>query len=198
MRARTLATILIALLLAGCAGKEEFESLRRRLQADEEVLVFERQKNDAARIELQAAISRLENKLTAMENEKAAVVQLLAERTTELERKAEEANQLRKQAELQKKTAEDQQRQQALEAVRKANQPADHPFRVFDVLFVGIFWLAALWLAANATGQTFFEILGSVSGPMLLLYAVFVFLYFFLFKFFLGETLGDRLFRPRE
>jgi len=70
--------------------------------------------------------------------------------------------------------------------------------KVFDVLFVGIFWLAALWLAANATGQTFFEILGSVSGPMLLLYAVFVFLYFFLFKFFLGETLGDRLFRPRE
>jgi hypothetical protein len=70
--------------------------------------------------------------------------------------------------------------------------------KVFDVLFVGIFWLAALWLAANATDQTFFEILGSVSGPMLLLYAAFVFLYFFLFKFFLGETLGDRLFRPRE
>jgi hypothetical protein len=70
--------------------------------------------------------------------------------------------------------------------------------KVFDVLFVGIFWLAALWLAANATDRTFFEILGSVSGPMLLLYAAFVFLYFFLFKFFLGETLGDRLFRPRE
>jgi hypothetical protein len=70
--------------------------------------------------------------------------------------------------------------------------------KVFDVLFVGIFWLAALWLAANATDRTFFEILGSVSGPMLLLYGVFVFLYFFLFKFFLGETLGDRLFRPRE
>ena len=70
--------------------------------------------------------------------------------------------------------------------------------KVFDVLFVGIFWLAALWLAANAMDQTFFEILGSVSGPMLLLYGVFVFLYFFLFKFFLGETLGDRLFRPRE
>ncbi|MCK7489518.1 MAG: hypothetical protein MZU79_04230 [Anaerotruncus sp.] len=47
-------------------------------------------------------------------------------------------------------------------------------------------------------GMTLFEILGSMSGSMLLLYAVFVFLYFFLFKFFLGETLGDRLFRPRE
>ena len=37
-----------------------------------------------------------------------------------------------------------------------------------------------------------------MSRPMLLLYAVFILIYFFLFKFFLGETLGDRLFRPRE
>ena len=70
--------------------------------------------------------------------------------------------------------------------------------KVFDILFVGIFWLVALWLAAASMGMTLFEILGSMSGSMLLLYAVFVFLYFFLFKFFLGETLGDRLFRPRE
>ncbi len=70
--------------------------------------------------------------------------------------------------------------------------------KVFDVLFVGIFWLVALGLAAASMGLTFFEILGSMSGSMLLLYGVLVFLYFFLFKFFLGETLGDRLFRPRE
>ena len=70
--------------------------------------------------------------------------------------------------------------------------------KAFDVLFVGLFWLVALWLAAASLGVTLFAILGSMSGPMLLLYAVFVFLYFFLFKFFLGETLGDRLFRPRE
>jgi hypothetical protein len=70
--------------------------------------------------------------------------------------------------------------------------------KAFDVLFVGLFWLVALWLAANSLGATLFDILGSMSGPMLLLYAVFVFIYFFLFKFFLGETLGDRLFRERE
>lgn len=70
--------------------------------------------------------------------------------------------------------------------------------RAFDVLFVGLFWLVALWLAANSMGATLFDILGSMSGSMLLLYAVFVFIYFFLFKFFLGETLGDRLFRERE
>lgn len=70
--------------------------------------------------------------------------------------------------------------------------------KAFDVLFVGLFWLVALWLAANSMDATLFDILGSMSGPMLLLYAVFVFIYFFLFKFFLGETLGDRLFRERE
>lgn len=70
--------------------------------------------------------------------------------------------------------------------------------KAFDILFVGLFWLVALWLAAHAMDRTLFEVLGAVSGPMLLLYAVFVLIYFFLFKFFLGETLGDRLFRPRD
>jgi len=70
--------------------------------------------------------------------------------------------------------------------------------KAFDVLFVGLFWLVALWLAAHATDRTLFDILGAVSGSMLLLYAAFILLYFFLFKFFLGETLGDRLFRRRD
>jgi hypothetical protein len=70
--------------------------------------------------------------------------------------------------------------------------------KAFDALFVGLFWLVALWLAAHATDRTLFEVLGAVSGPMLILYGVFMLLYFFLFKFFLGETLGDRLFRPRD
>jgi len=70
--------------------------------------------------------------------------------------------------------------------------------KAFDLLFVGLFWLVALWLAASSMGSTLFDILGAMSGAMLLLYAVFMLLYFFLFKFFLGETLGDRLFRPRE
>ena len=94
-----------------------------------------------------------------------------------------------------------------IEALDESREPAPRPpfsfsvffkSKVFDILFVGLFWLVALWLAAGSMGMTLFEILGSMSGSMLLLYAVFVFLYFFLFKFFLGETLGDRLFRPRE
>jgi hypothetical protein len=70
--------------------------------------------------------------------------------------------------------------------------------KAFDVLFVGLFWVVALWLAAHAVGSTLFGILGAMSGSMLLLYAVFVLLYFFFFKFFLGETLGERLFRGPE
>jgi hypothetical protein len=94
-----------------------------------------------------------------------------------------------------------------IESAEEAEEPAARPpfsfsvffkSKAFDILFVGLFWLVALWLAASSLGMTLFDILGSMSGSMLLLYIVFVFLYFFLFKFFLGETLGDRLFRPRE
>lgn len=70
--------------------------------------------------------------------------------------------------------------------------------KAFDGLFIGIFWLVALWVAARSMGATLFELLSVTSGSVLLLYAVFVLLYFFLFKFFLGETLGDRLFKERE
>ena len=89
----------------------------------------------------------------------------------------------------------------------ETEEPAERPpfsfsvffkSKTFDILFVGLFWLVALWLAASSMGVTLFAILGEMSGSMLLLYAVFMALYFFLFKFFLGETLGDRLFRPRE
>ncbi|RPI97862.1 MAG: zinc ribbon domain-containing protein, partial [Candidatus Aminicenantes bacterium] len=42
--------------------------------------------------------------------------------------------------------------------------------KAFDILFVGIFWVVALWLAAYSMGMTLFDILGSMSGSMLLLY----------------------------
>jgi hypothetical protein len=102
---------------------------------------------------------------------------------------------------------ESERREAIAEAEEEGEEPSPRPpfsfsvffkSKTFDVLFVGLFWLVALWLAANSMDATLFDILGSMSGPMLLLYAVFVFIYFFLFKFFLGETLGDRLFRERE
>jgi hypothetical protein len=70
--------------------------------------------------------------------------------------------------------------------------------KAFDVLFVGIFWLVALWVAARSMGATLFELLSVTSQPVLFLYVIFILIYFFLFKFFLGETLGDRLFKERD
>jgi hypothetical protein len=70
--------------------------------------------------------------------------------------------------------------------------------KAFDILFIGVFWLVALWVAARSMDATLFELLSVTSGSVLLLYAVFILLYLFLFKFFLGETLGDRLFKERE
>ena len=70
--------------------------------------------------------------------------------------------------------------------------------KAFDILFVGVFWLVALWVAARSMDATLFELLSVTSGPVLVLYGVYIGLYFFLFKFFLGETLGDRLFRERD
>lgn len=70
--------------------------------------------------------------------------------------------------------------------------------RVFDLLFVGIFWLVGLWLAAHSMGATLFDVFTITAGSALAFYAVLIVIYIFLFKFFLGETLGDRLFRMRE
>ncbi len=70
--------------------------------------------------------------------------------------------------------------------------------KAFDVLFVGIFWLVALWTAARSMEATLFELLSVTSRAVLFLYAIFLLIYFFLFKFFLGETLGDRLFKNRD
>jgi hypothetical protein len=70
--------------------------------------------------------------------------------------------------------------------------------KVFDCLFIGFVWLIALWLAAQSMSATLFDMLSLAPWSAGLLYAALVLLYFFLFKFFLGETLGDRLFKERE
>lgn len=95
---------------------------------------------------------------------------------------------------------------EGVETAEEREEPGERPpfnisaylkSKAFDVLFVGLFWVVALWLAAHAMGATLFGILAAMSGSMLLLYAVLVLIYFFFFKFFLGETLGERLFRGR-
>ena len=68
----------------------------------------------------------------------------------------------------------------------------------FDVLFVAVFWLASLWIAARSMDVTLFQMLGKASSGLLTYFGALLVLYFFLFYFFLGETLGDRLFRDED
>jgi hypothetical protein len=68
----------------------------------------------------------------------------------------------------------------------------------FDVLFVAVFWLVSLWIAARSMDATLFRMLGVASSGLLAYFGALLVLYFFLFYFFLGETLGDRLFRDED
>ena len=68
----------------------------------------------------------------------------------------------------------------------------------FDALFIAVFWLASLWIAARSMDVTLFQMLGKASTGLLAYFAALLALYFFLFYFFLGETLGDRLFRDDD
>jgi hypothetical protein len=70
--------------------------------------------------------------------------------------------------------------------------------KAFDVLFVAVFWLASLWIAARSMDVTLFQMLGTASSGLLAYFGALLVLYFFLFYFFLGETLGDRLFRDAD
>ncbi len=69
--------------------------------------------------------------------------------------------------------------------------------KVFDCLFVAVFWLVTSWFAARSLGGTLFRLFSSAGGLLLAFYFTLLVMYFFLFQFFLGETLGDRLFRKK-
>lgn len=70
--------------------------------------------------------------------------------------------------------------------------------KAFDILFIAAVWLVAIWVAARTLGRTIFELFASASTPLLLFGAALLLLYAFPFWFFLGETLGDRLFRDSD
>jgi hypothetical protein len=68
----------------------------------------------------------------------------------------------------------------------------------FDILFVAVFWLVSLWLAARSMNVTIFQMFGVVPDGLFVFLGALLVLYFFPFYFFLGETLGDRLFRDED
>ena len=69
--------------------------------------------------------------------------------------------------------------------------------RIVDVLLVGSVWFLALILASFVLKKTVLQLIGPSAPTVLLFFGVLVIVYFFLFYFFLGSTLGDRLF-PRK
>jgi hypothetical protein len=68
---------------------------------------------------------------------------------------------------------------------------------LFDVLFIGAICLASLWLAARLMDVALFDLITAARISIGLYFLVLLFGYFFLFLFFLGETLGDRMASPR-
>jgi hypothetical protein len=66
--------------------------------------------------------------------------------------------------------------------------------RIFDVLIIVGVWLVALWLASRVVGIRFFQLLTTSTVQTLVFLVALLVIYFFLFLFFLGETLGDHLF----
>ena len=70
--------------------------------------------------------------------------------------------------------------------------------RLFDLLFVTAIWLISLWLAAQSMTVNLFKLISVAARPSLIFCGILLVAYFFLFLFFLGETLGDRLFSVRD
>jgi len=63
-----------------------------------------------------------------------------------------------------------------------------------DWVFVTALWVISLWFTAQVVGVSFFRLLFGSPLPILAFYLILLVLYFFLFLYFLGETLGDHYF----
>lgn len=63
-----------------------------------------------------------------------------------------------------------------------------------DWVFVTALWVISLWFTAQVVGVSFFRLLFVSPLQVLAFYVILLVLYFFLFLYFLGETLGDHYF----
>ncbi len=69
---------------------------------------------------------------------------------------------------------------------------------LFDILFIGAVCLASLWLAARLMDVALIDLVSAARVSVGLYFLALLFGYFFLFLFFLGETLGGRMASPRS
>jgi len=65
--------------------------------------------------------------------------------------------------------------------------------KVYDVLIIALCWAAAVLLATRILSVSVFGLFEAATLPLLLFLLTLGVAYFFLFLYFLGETLGDRL-----
>ncbi len=70
--------------------------------------------------------------------------------------------------------------------------------RFFDLIFVGLIWMITFILAARVADAPLFGLLAASVAQAVALFLIFFLGYLFLFRFFIGETLGDRLFSPSD
>jgi hypothetical protein len=66
--------------------------------------------------------------------------------------------------------------------------------KVVDWVFVTALWLISLAFTSQVLGVSLFRLIFGSTLPVLAFYAILLTLYFFLFLYFLGETLGDHYF----
>lgn len=66
--------------------------------------------------------------------------------------------------------------------------------KIFDLLFITALWFITLAIASRLLGVSLVQLLSLSTWPLILFYLILLGTYFFLFVYFLGETLGDRFF----
>jgi hypothetical protein len=66
--------------------------------------------------------------------------------------------------------------------------------RLIDLFLVAALWLVTLWAASRFTSVSLFQLISNSVFSAVAFLAILLGIYFFLFFFFLGETLGDYLF----
>ncbi len=70
--------------------------------------------------------------------------------------------------------------------------------KLVDLVFITALWLISLWFTSQVIGVSFFRLIAGSPGPVLAFYFILLLLYFFLFLYFLGETLGDHFFSEMD
>lgn len=70
--------------------------------------------------------------------------------------------------------------------------------KAFDFLFIGAFWLIALWFASRVMEVSLFQLISASVLPILVFYVILLLSYFILFLYFLGETIGEHLFSEED